>query len=466
MANITLNDLNNPTGYVLFTDIPNILSVDEYNSDTKANILLHLNNNLSTATTKDNQWYIKINGETIANVLDYNNAINKNFYVGTSNITTAYYITRALRNCPALAANFSIPSDVSDDIYLFAKQAGDIPIDFETNIPDTYLEETITSGTSSTSLNNALVSVDITADEEYTTTLEKNAYNAKTAFDLSPVLSTVVDYGEATPFTLQLSSLKGGEAASLGTIGTNHIARGYKANDSLPYLYRNSGILLAQNIAGRLYIYGDSIPLSFYNPDNNAGATITIKYLNELREVINTSTNTWHNTDSTKKLKYQDIGLNQTYFGVARYIVISIGNTEAEYEIIKPVRATEGYTRIYWRNEYAGISFFDFSGEKTTSEAINNEEYRKNNFDYYTATIYEDRKLYDKTATQTVTVRSHLMKKDAIWIFNSLKKAKKVWTDENKAIIVQTVQVDEQANNNDVYIATITYTFSSIEQDD
>lgn len=467
MANIILNDFNNnETGYVLFTDVPNILTVDEYNDGTKANILLHLNNNLRSVTTKNNQWYIKINGETISNVIDYHNATNKNFFVAVNNVSTAYYITRSLRNCPTLAATFNIPSDVTDDVYLFAKQIGDIPIEIETNIPDTYLEITTTSGSSTSTLNNALVDVEIASDGYYITTLEKSAYNASTAFDLSPVLNAVSEYGKATPFTLQVSALNDGIASSLGTIGTNHIANGYKANDSLPYLYRNGGILFAQHIAGKLYLYNKLLPFSFYNPDLNAGATIVVTYLNALRETIYTYTTTWHNSDSSKKLIDYELILDDTNFYLSSYVKVKIGNVETEYEVVRPINAAEGYTRVYWRNEYAGLAFFDFTGEKTTSENISNEEYRKNNFDYYTATIYEDKKLYGKKAVQTVTLRSHLISKDGIWIFNSLKKAKKVWTNENKAIIIQSVQVEEQNDNNDVYVATITYTFSNENEDD
>ena len=467
MANINLNNISsNPTGYVFFTDVPNILTVDEYNDGTKAKVLLHMNGNLATATTKDNQWYIKINGETISNVLEYTNAVNKNFYIRPNdNASTAYYITRALRNCPTLAASFNIPADVSDDIYLFAKQIGDIPIDVETNIPDDYLEITKTSGTSTSSLNNALVDVEIASDSNYITTLEKNAYNASTAFDLSPVLNTIAEYGKATPFTLSITALNNGTASSVGSIGTNHIANGYKANDSLDYLYRNGGILLAQNIAGKLYIYDKALPITFYNPDGNGGATIIINYLNSLKESTYEYSTTWKSTDSSKKLIDYELELEDRYLSLASYVRLRIGNVEAIYEVIKPLKATEGYTRVYWRNEYAGTSFFDFTGEKTTAENITNEEYQKNNFDYYTSTIYEDKKLYDKKAVQTVTLKTHLISKDGIWIFNSLKKAKKVWTNENKAIIIQSVQLEEQ-DTNDIYIGTITYTFSNENQDD
>lgn len=467
MANINLNNISsNPTGYVFFTDVPNILTVDEYNDGTSTDVLFHLAGDISTATTTNNQWYIKINGETITSVLDYGNAVNKNFYIRPNdNISTAYYITRALRNCPTLAATFNIPADVSEDVYLFAKQIGDIPIDIDTNIPDDYLEITVTRGQSTSSLNNALVDVEIEADGEYVTTLEKNAYNASTAFDLSPVLNTVAEYGKATPFEIQISSLNDGTASMLGLIGTNHIANGYKANDSYDYLYRNEGILFAQNIAGTLYIYNRILPISFYNPDNNGGTTIIINYLNSLKESIYEYSTTWRSTDSSKKLIDYELELEDRYLSLASYVRLRIGNVEAIYEVIKPLKAAEGYTRVYWRNEYAGTSFFDFTGEKSTSENITNEEYQKNNFDYYTSTIYEDKKIYVKKAVQTVTLKTHLISKDGIWIFNSLKKAKKVWTNENKAIIIQSVQLEEQ-DTNDVYIGTITYTFSNENQDD
>lgn len=459
---LTFDDITNPSGYIFFTDVPNILAVEEENSGVRANIHMHIEPSLASATTRDGQWYITINGETITNVMNPDNAINKNFYISDDEVSTAYSITKALRNCPTISANFNIPTDLSDDVYVRAKKIGNTPIEIQTNTTGQIYINT-TGGTSSSSLDNALVDVQIEKDGEYVTTLEKTAYNASTAFDLSPVLSTIAEYGEAVPFTLTMATTNSGSTTSLGSISGNHIVNGYKANDSYDYLYRNS-ILFAQNIAGKLYIYDNHLPVSFFNPENNGGATVTFTYLDSMRNTIYTETSTWHNTDSSRKLKELEYTLNANYLASCAFFIISVGNTSAEYEIIKPVKATEGFTRVLWRNEYGGISLFDFTGEKSMSDAITNEEYRKNNFDYYIADLYEDRKLYDKKAVRTVTLKSHIMGKDGIWIFNSLKKAKKVWTNDNKAIIINSVQVDEQ-DNNDVYVATITYTYSNEEND-
>ena len=464
MANILLNEISsNPSGYVFFTDIPNILSIDDYNSGIKARIEGQVENGWANATSTEGQWYIKINGETITSTLDYNNAKNKNFYISSDKAATAYYITRALRNCPIIAANFNIPSDGTDYVYMVAKKIGDTPIEVETNC-STYFSIETTAGTSSSSLDNAPVDVQIESDDEYIVTLEKNAYNAKTAFDLSPVLATIAEYGKTKPFSLMISSLRGDEMTVLGNISGNHISNGYKANDSLDYIYRGGGIKLAQHIAGKLYIYDPYLPISFYNPNNNGGATIIVTYKDSLGDTLYTYTTTWHRTDSSKHLIDYSTVLDSQYLHLSASVNIKIGNEEAEYEVIKPVRAAEGNTRLYWRNEYAGVSFFDFTGEKSFTNSISNETYEKNLFDYYTTDMQEEKKLYEKTATKTVTLNTHLISKEGIWIFESLKKAKKVWLNENgidKAVIITSVSVKEESNTNDVYTATVNYTYSN-----
>lgn len=465
-ANITLNGLTNPTKYIFFTDNNNILSLDDDMYGSLAHLQITLLNSLASETTDEGQWYVTVNGETITSTLEYNNAVNKNFYVGGDVYATAAYIVRALRNCPTIAAAFDIHGDGSDEIYLYAKQIGDIPIEITTNIPDTYIQYNIVSGTSSSDLNNALVDVDLYNDGVYYTTLEKNAYNAKTAFYLSNVLDTIAEYGVAIPFSLQISAFNTGNYYVLGNISDNLIVKGYKANDSLDYIKRDS-IVIAQNIKGKLYIYDKAMPVCFYNYDGNAGGIITVKYYNSLRQEIYTYTTNWHATYSSKKYYEIDFVLDDTYLSASSYIEVSLGNedTTYEYEVIKPIKATEENTRVYWRNEYGGQSFFDFSGEKSFSNSLTNSIYQKNVFDYYTSDMYEDRNIYDKSATTTITLKSHLIGKDGIWIFNSLKRAKKVWTADGKPIIIESVNVEEQTNTNDVYVATITYTYSDLNND-
>ena len=107
--NITLNNLSSPTGLITFTDIPNILKVEDDGYGYAAELSLTLTGNLNSVTTSDGQWYISFMGETISNVVSPQNAINKNFFISSGATSTAASIARAFRNCPTISSSFNVP---------------------------------------------------------------------------------------------------------------------------------------------------------------------------------------------------------------------------------------------------------------------------------------------------------------------------------------------------------------------
>ena len=102
------NNIPNPLNMVTFTDIPNILSVKEYMSGTKATFTFTFNDGLRQTVTADSQYYVTFLGETVTNVMDAKNATNKRFFISGSADGTAMSFARALRNCASLAADFDI----------------------------------------------------------------------------------------------------------------------------------------------------------------------------------------------------------------------------------------------------------------------------------------------------------------------------------------------------------------------
>ena len=83
-------------------------------------------------------------------------------------------------------------------------------------------------------------------------------------------------------------------------------------------------------------------------------------------------------------------------------------------------------------------------------------------FDYYTENKHELNVVYDKSLTYTVTVKSHYIPLDALYIFNDLAQAKDVWTiinGQQYKIIISDVSVSETANN-DVFEVQVKYTYS------
>lgn len=471
--NITYNNIEYGSNLITFSDIPNILKVTDESGGTKATVTMTFDSSIFSGTTKEYQWHITFMGETIASVLSPLNAVNKYFYVASSPNSTAAYVTNALRNCPTISANFVI-NNSGATVTMTAKKIGQIfpngiTNDFETDIPLAYMTASETDGEAfSTDLYGSMVSADIFNDGEYVTTLRKNFYNGEVAFDLSPVLTTFSEFGKANPYTVSLSSMKNGIYNTLGNIPTNYTAVGYMVNQGYKFL-DNTFMNIAQNYSRGtsrdvdnntiLYIYQPNIPISFYRGDSG-GATIIVEYKDSAFNTFYSQESSWR-SDGSKFIDY-NIQLSQSMFNQAFYIDLTFGSYTIRYNVIKPLNMTEYSQRILWRNSYGGISFFDFTGQKTETRDFDISTYQKSIYDYYTDELNELDKIYDNDVKYSVTLKSHLIENDGKFIFNDIIQSPLVWTEINGqkyAIILQSVSVDETDNNN-IYEATLKYTYS------
>lgn len=472
---VTLNNIESASSLVCLTDVPNLIKVEDYDAGTKASIVFNFVGDLASATTADSQWYINVFGENITNVLNPSNAYNKSFYVSTSTASTAASVMRALRNCPIIAANFTVVASGAS-LTITSREIGSIGDASEfvkTNITAQYMTYTSTDGTSSSSLHNALIDVDILdGNGNYITTLEKNFYNGECTFDVSPVLTTMAQYDVATPYTFKVSSYKDGEYNLIETSEENYIINGYMCNQGEKYIeIPSGGLVLAQNVSrgtakgtynnSILYIYENTLPMSFYAGSNMGGMTIYVDYLDSALNVLNRYTTTWRNT-SSNKLKQVAFDMQEPFFSQSTYVDVTLGTTKIRYTVIHPFKATEHITRTYWHNSYGGVSFFDWTGERSENHTSDITTYEKNIFDYYTSDVEELEKVYSNEIKYDVTLKSHLMEKDGVYIFNDLLQAKDVWTEVNGKtykIIVDSIVIEEQ-NQNDIFLATIKYHYS------
>lgn len=468
---IRYNNLSSPELLVTFTDVPNILKVLDNSYGSKASYVLTFVGDLYSQTNADGQWAITLFGDTITSVLSPDSAVNKAFYVSTANTATAASVARALRNCPNLAANFTVEHD-GTSVVVTAREIGSIFQGgdyFSTNIAQAYMNRSGTDGSSNSSLQGALIDVDVFSDGEYITTLEKNWYNGEAAFDMSPVLTTIAEVGKTVPYEFKVSSLKGGEYSLLGNIENNYISVGYMVNQGYKYLVL-SGLDIAQNVSRGtnkgvenntlLYVYGNSIPISFY-AENLGGMNYTITYLDSAYNTITAVTSTWHNTDSSQKLKEIEVLLDSR-FSQAFYIDLTLSNTTLRYNVIKPLKATEYWQRICWRNSYGGVSFFDFTGQRSETRNLELSTYQKNIFGYYDDSKNELNKIYDNKVDYVVTLKSHLFENDGKYIFNDMLQSSDVWTEingETYGILIDSISVEEQ-NQNNIYEATVKYRYS------
>lgn len=475
-------DYNN-VNYLTLTEIPNIVKVQEYIQGTKATFQIDLDGNLQSTVSGDGQYYCTLLGETITSTMSSNNAKNKRFFISADEDSTAYSMCQAFRNCSSLAAQFNIIYGGSS-IYFISKSLGTIFNQsgyFKTNIPNQYITSSAQDGSVNSDLFNGKITLDVysadttSSHENYVTTLEKNFYGDECAFDVSPVLATFSEYGKTVPYCFNIDMTKGvgrnqGDWQHLGTV-SGYTTIGYHANQSDKMLTMEGVQMLMHNVRDGKplirYVYGDTIPYSLLIGKNIGGWSYSVSYKDSaFNELYNTGTITDHKS-SDSYIADRVINIPSFVKNTAYYIDITIGGQNTyRFNVIKPLKATEYYQRIEWRNEYGGISFFDFTGAKTETDNVNIETYEKNVFDYHdNDSEFERKKIYKNEYEKTVKLTSHLMEEQGKWIFNSLMLSKRVWTYVNGKkyyIIPKSIEVNEDNTYNNIYKATLTYTYSDI----
>lgn len=478
---ITFNGLSNPSNLICFDGVPNIIKVKDVDSGgTYGMITLSFKSGLTA--TGDSQYSITILDNTITNVLNPAEAVGQNFFIASDRASTAYSVARALRACPNVTANYRV---LYSNFYirLQALQKGSIfyqyAISAQTNIPSDYLTLTANDGTSTSRLANTNVSVDMWIGSDLFTTMQKNAQqngnNVEVAFDISSALGSRAEYGKVSnSFTFNISTLDNtGTYYSLYYGGNyNTFTHGYKTKDSYNYLTLSSTPQIALAVdRGKsrnqfnntiLYVYEPSIPLSVYSTQRQV--TATVKFLDSAYNTIDTETHV-HDYGSVFNYlhDFDNKITNTAAFNQAFYIDVTIGSDTLRYNVIKPLKMTEECTRLYWRNEYGGIQFFDFTGQKSQTDEREEDTYHIGNaiFDYYEYSSDEKRYegVYNINVNERINVSSHLIEKSGIWQFDSLIRAKKVWTviDGVKyGVIIDSVSVEE-TEQNDVYRANVTF---------
>lgn len=474
--NITYNNLSSPSNILTFTEIPNILKVYEDISGTKATFNFLFEGNLQSSVTADSQYYVTFLGETVTNVMDASKANNKRFFISADKNATAASFARALRNCGGIAADFNIIQE-GPDVYLIAKTIGqkwsNTANYLQRNIPNDKLSTWGTDGNAYSVLWGSKIGVDVysgsTSDKNnYVTSLEKNWYGNECAFDMSPVLSTFSEYGKTIPYYFVMNLYReDGEWQSMGTVSGN-TAIGYHANQSDKFKYAQGVQMLINNRRGSggmiLYTYGQTIPYSVLCGSDTGGWDVTVSVKDSAFNEL-TATTTQVSRSSSDYIIDSTATIPSQFYNSAYYVDVTVGTTPYRFNVIKPLKATEYYQRVLWRNEYGGISFFDFTGSRSESDSVDIETYEKNIFDYHETDEFERKKIYSNEYKKTTSLTSHLMERDGKWVFNSLMRSKKVWTTVNGKtyyIIPKSIEVNEDQTYNNIFTAKLTYEYSDI----
>lgn len=474
--NITYNNLSSPSNILTFTEIPNILKISENVTGTKCTIQFMMGDNLRQTVSADSQYYITLFGETVSNVMSAAEARNKRFYISDDAKSTAMSIASALRNCGGLNADFDIFGN-GGTVEIIAKTIGKKITTanyLQRNIPAQYMSVSVQDGNSYSILFNSKIDIDVYDSasvnvSNYITTLEKNWYGDECAFDMSPVLATFSEYGQTKPYSFVINVFReDGEWQNQGTVSGNTTI-GYHANQSDKYKYAQGAQMLLNKNRGTngtmiLYTYNNVIPYSVLCGSDTGGWNVIVSVKDSAFNEVYSYTSTGRRTTSNMIVD-TNATIPQTAMTSGYYVDITIGTQTTRFNIIKPLKATEYYQRIQWRNEYGGISFFDFTGSRSESDSVDIETYEKNIFDYYDNEYFERKMIYSNDYNKTISLKSHLMEEDGKWIFNSLMRSKKVWTTVNGKtyyIIPKSIDVEEDQQYNNIYTAKLTFEFSDI----
>lgn len=406
MAEITVNGLqNNYEGMIMLSDVPNIVAYENASSGSKAKLEITFTQNRYQPPVKGQT--ITINGETISSVSEITECNGRHFYIGQFDLGwTCSTMAQALNNCPTIAANYNIWATDTKVIIEAKTDGSKYNLTVEDELTSLTMYTTKNDGTSTDDLKNeifAKVSIQIfkqevdkyngtKQDAEYIATLSKTYYDDKVSFDISPIISTFSKYGQLTAFRFDvylMSSNIQNPYSKIISVENMYVINGYRSNLSTPYIYSDNIPQLMQWVDNgtdwmnkyTLYLYKPEIDLSWVGFD---APVFQINYLDSTFKSFHTE------TYSRSNYKTIDIHVDVSgdYFMEAFYISVTLPsinsvNGKLLYTVVKGLKATSECTRIYWRNEFGGISFFDFTGAHDKELTFGGNTYECSDLGYY-----------------------------------------------------------------------------------
>lgn len=504
---LTYNGLTNCQDIICFTGVPNLITYtgsSTINTKAKYSLIIETLNFVETGK----QYYISLGDYRINSVPEIDMAGGTNFWLPQvdsyiNQVACCQSIVRALRNLPYIAANYNVwVSDndegiLTNDLYIEAKKPGaEYNLTPSWNmIPDNNNNTFVRTrnGASNDDMlqgNDNKISVDVyryteqsrigeTPDitkREYLTTLEKNYSGSPVTFNVTPILSTIAKEGEMEQFCFTIYGFSGGQNRFSHITEPAYITPGYQVNQSEPFIGTFTNRFFAANLSRGderdqfnktyLYAYYHTLDFSLYVRTGIVKTIATVKYVDSAGTVTHAISHSLNTYDMTQSLKDFSLTLDEEYFNAATYIDLEIPDIGTiRYNVIKPINATDAREaeRIYWRNEYGGISFMDFTGERTEQRKEEIELYQKQNFDFYTADGRELTKVYSKKIPITVKHKTHNIDGNGKWLLFSLQNSSTAWTERNGQkyyIHIDDLEIKEASNAGHIYTGNITYSFS------
>lgn len=445
---ITIN--NTATTQICFSDIPVILDVEQTSYD---GIPAYATISVGTITAGGE---LTVNGIVFHSVQSHSQEAGRAFWISSDAVSTAMSITRALRREPAIAGSYDVyMEDLSvATVTMRARNASS-----QWNIT---MSSTINGLTMSTHASGAAgwgverIGVDVYGSSRYLSSLEKVVASNITSFDLSPVASSSVDWSGLVPCNANVyGTTPNGLAADLGSLDF-WMVKGY-AIDGSPMSVDAVGRVAAYLNRGKVLPPGaDNSTRLYFNPSS----TIDFSWLNlsdqtlefDVRFLASSLEELVSDTIQFTGLTYPSV--SDISIDLSSYMGNDVFYVDVEcpdgyvirYEAIRPERASESVTRLYWRNCMGGVSFFDFTGSYSQKLDMDRKGVTREFYDAYRTEIKGDRLSWNNTVKHSDTLTSHLIESDGTWLFQDLAGARLVWMEHDgmkQYVTVTSVSCDE-----------------------
>lgn len=507
MATLRINNIlaSSFSDYLIFSHIPNIVTVESTGVITYQKMELdysglYVNPNI--------QHYFRIGDFTVYSTNVFNENDNRTFYIGGSNDSTIHNLIKVLRNIPQIDMNYNFNINENTESFTITSKnekllgtmqvSNNMGIGIDRNVPGANTDQLV--GRKETKVfvelyynpNNAKINQSATNVDNLSllTTLEKTYYKNSVSFDITPVISTIAEYGVGKEIYIKTYAIVDGNYASVGEISKVYITKGYESNvinrylpiinyemdNSVRLLTTNRDMYLddannADTNASKIWLYS---PYSVYASIISSEVTafnITIIYYNSDGSII---TSTAHNNryDGNIQSLYNNTGRNfinfdATNFKKASYIIVKHNNGTEDpsfymrFDVIHPPYNVEKHLRVYWYNEIGGISQTDFVGELITTDKASSTTYKENNLNYYNS----NRKgeiIYSNDTEKTYSITSHIVSKNDLETYRSLLNSYNVWDlnpygNTKRTIIITNMTFEKQGE--DAYVVHLEFKY-------
>lgn len=460
---ITFNNTSQ-NGLIVFDRVPNILTVSSLGyTGTKARLTIGLSS--ASVSVGDS---VTVNGETVTAVASQTSASPRQFGVGGSVASIANNLCSALMSIPSIVSSYSVRFTVSGTVVLEALGYGQgFAISYDSDIEDigfTYVQPT--QGSSAKS-----VTVTVSADNPTVSAmLVKTVASDEVSFDLSPVLRSIADWGVARPFTASafVSDVEG-EVTSLSPF-YGKVVRGGHVEGQPDYV---TGDFFAVPVNGApdrdvlngtvLYaLQGSAVRVPWFTTVSGT-LTATASVLDSGYSVVGSTSSIQVQAVEDTFVEFE-VPSGFTNNAAAWYLSVTLPDgSVVRYNLIRG-GLSDGCMRLYWMSSMGGVSFFDFTGERSESTEIDATlKYDEgSSYGYYTDEWRHDAAVSSVAAKRTFTVQSHVIEGAGTPVADDLARSPLAWVEKGgrRYTVIVTKVEKVRVSSNGTWRIKVSYYYS------